>query len=605
MSNEILYETLRNLKKFLGHLLLRLLLEERNIPCPEQMPESRNLEDEPFVSKQFESLKEKIRIRGSGLNSQGEDLEKVRKNLGENKNLKKVFSYIKDQALNNLLEDLQGNILKGYGQNFSVHLFLRFRKERIDEVKNWISSFSQDFLISAKNQQELSKVVGNQESCSRPWMSNFFLSYEGYTVLLPREEVEKLEDLDICFRNGMSDGGLIHETKDPPQEEWEAGFKNKPHALILVANNNCELLSQRVKKIQQEIEGFAEIVHSEVGKVLRNEKGQPVEHFGFVDGKSNPIFFKKDFDDYIQNEYYGQDKYDPTAPLNLVLVKDPLNEKPFSCGSYFVYRKLQQDVERFNRGKEKLAEELGLDIKLAEDIELAEAFVMGRFKDGTPVTLFNKAQSPKHIPNNFNYQDDIHGTRCPFHAHIRKTNPRDDELKSDRRRIVRRGISYCYSKEKESSPDLIENWLEDLQKCNHSEIDHEKNDVGLFFMSFQSSIINQFLHLQARWANNIDFPNQYTGLDPVIGQGEQLCTDPIKNEESGEFMQIQDKFMETPGQYWPKGKNGWNENHKGRYDFSRCVTMKGGEYFFAPSISFLTGLAKSQQSQQGNKDAED
>ena len=85
---------------------------------------------------------------------------------------------------------------------------------------------------------------------------------------------------------------------------------------------------------------------------------------------------------------------------------------------------------------------------------------------------------------------------------------------------------------------------------------------GLLFLCFQANIENQFNFMQARWANPSRFVKVGVGPDPVIGQPEGT-------------------------QKWPKK---WGEADTEDYLFKLWVFMQGGEYFFAPSISFLSNL---------------
>ncbi|MFM6278204.1 MAG: peroxidase, partial [Dolichospermum sp.] len=41
-----------------------------------------------------------------------------------------------------LLTDLQGNILKGHGRDYSVHLFLEWKSDKVTEAKKWIQTFT-------------------------------------------------------------------------------------------------------------------------------------------------------------------------------------------------------------------------------------------------------------------------------------------------------------------------------------------------------------------------------------------------------------------------------------------------------------------------------
>lgn len=60
---------------------------------------------------------------------------------------------------------------------------------------------------------------------------------------------------------------------------------------------------------------------------------------------------------------------------------------------------------------------------LSADEGLAGALVVGRFKDGTPVTV--QSSDGLGAANNFEYlRADRVGNRCPFHAHIQKANQR-------------------------------------------------------------------------------------------------------------------------------------------------------------------------------------
>jgi hypothetical protein len=91
--------------------------------------------------------------------------------------------------------------------------------------------------------------------------------------------------------------------------------------------------------------------------------------------------------------------------------------------------------------------------------------------------------------------------------------------------------------------------------------------VGLLFMCFQSSLANQFGLLQKLWANAPDFVRDNTGIDPLVGQyGRDPCPIP---------------------QRWPLK---WGKAEMTPFAFEGFVSMKGGEFMFAPSIPFLTSL---------------
>jgi deferrochelatase/peroxidase EfeB len=155
--------------------------------------------------------------------------------------------------------------------------------------------------------------------------------------------------------------------------------------------------------------------------------------------------------------------------------------------------------------------------------------------------------------NDFKYKNDLDATRCPFHAHIRKANQRGEtpltsEESERSRRIVRRGVPYG-----ERAPELD---------------DEPESGVGLLFMCYQADIAHQFEFLMRVWFDNPRFPEiiGVTGDCPLIGQ-------------DGDAPQ---KWRTQ----W--GKSGARQI---RINFGDYVRLKGGEYFFTPSVGFLQGIA--------------
>jgi hypothetical protein len=83
-------------------------------------------------------------------------------------------------------------------------------------------------------------------------------------------------------------------------------------------------------------------------------------------------------------------------------------------------------------------------------------------------------------------------------------------------------------------------------------------------MSYQASLQNQFEFIQSAWANNAFFVRPNTGIDPVMGHGGQSP---------------QHTFRTTAGA-------------SVQAPFAGFVTMKGGDYFFTPSMSGIRALAR-------------
>jgi deferrochelatase/peroxidase EfeB len=254
--------------------------------------------------------------------------------------------------------------------------------------------------------------------------------------------------------------------------------------------------------------------------------------------------------------------------MSAALVKDPGTTDAFSFGSLFIFRKLEQDVRQFKTREQIVADVLGLT---GDARELAGALVVGRFEDGTPVTLSDEARGGPP-ENNFSYVGDA-GSRCPFHAHIRKVNPRGSggaELEVNERKHImpRRGIPYEDVKRQMHPAELPESGSLAEFNTNVAPL-LPTGGVGLLFMAYNAVIGQQFKFTQQNWANNSGFPVPGThGLDPVIGQGPNNPTD-----------QKMVKVWDNPASSTVNNVN-----------FTGFIKMKGGEYMFSPSLTFLFGL---------------
>ena len=273
------------------------------------------------------------------------------------------------------------------------------------------------------------------------------------------------------------------------------------------------------------------VVAEETGLGRANANGDGIEHFGYVDGRSQPLFLEEDVQ-AERDHHDGITNWDPRFPLTMVVTPDPLGANAGTqFGSYFVFRKLEQNVAAFKAAEQMVAEKLDLS---GADVERAGAMLVGRFEDGTPLTLQSAGGMDSPVPNDFTYDSDPDGAKCPFHAHIRKTNPRGSggfeevditfaESKAvggERSHLMaRRGQTYGERYDDPTDPDVQP---------------HERpiDGVGLLFMAFNTILDNQFEFTQPRVGQLRGVPTQahghpQPGLDPVIGQGDRPGTDVL------------------------------------------------------------------------------
>src|SRR5213078_892750 len=213
-------------------------------------------------------------------------------------------------------------------------------------------------------------------------------------------------------------------------------------------------------------------------------------------------------------------------------------------GSFMAYRRLQEHVGRF---REFLRQNAGTP----EEQELLAAELMGRGRSGAPLVLSpNKddlqlAADPQRN-NDFHYKEmDPQGYAVPLGSHARRMNPRDTAANMNRRRMIRRGATY--------GPYLPEDAPEDgLER-------------GIAAFILCASLIRQFEFAQNVWINDPNFHELGNERDPLIGaqDGSFDFTMPKRP--------IRRKITGLPA----------------------LTTVKGGAYFFLPSIralKFLTTL---------------
>ena len=216
-----------------------------------------------------------------------------------------------------------------------------------------------------------------------------------------------------------------------------------------------------------------------------------------------------------------------------------------------VYRKMHQNVKTFRDYLEVKGREYA-----GGKEKLASRFI-GRWRDGTPVELSPDKPSPSLVRDkennvNFTFGGDADGTRCPVGAHIRRTNPRDafgfnGQLIS-RRRITRQGLPYGpYVPEEQPASDSDEH--------------------GIVFMALNASLFRQFEFVQQQWVEH--------GNDAKLGNNKDMV---IGNHGGKGRYTIQGSMEENNPPFICGG-------------LPNFVELRGGDYFFLPSMTALRMIA--------------
>lgn len=425
------------------------------------------------------------------------------------------------------LKNLQGNILKSHGRDVAVHVFLIFKPRKRGEARQFLADFANRIISAAAQQDQRDRFKRTRKSELFVTLS---LSARGYEYLGFSHK-----ELRTAFSDEFLKGMQRAKLDDPSPERWEANYRKPIHAMAILAHNKREELERELAVLRKQVRDFADI-STEWGAAIHHGTKHVFEHFGYRDGLSQPLFFQS------QIPKKKNKQWDPSAGPSLVLVKDRLAKSPDACGTYFVFRKLEQNVEKFRARVANLASSLKLR---GRKQELAGAMIIGRFPDGTPVA--NHSEAGHNAANDFLYSKlDPEGNQCPFFAHIRKANPRNGD--GDREhRIVRRGITYG---------DPVDSSAKQAASSRR---------VGLLFQCCQANLHDQFEFIQHAWADDTDSPSKGAGKDPVIGQSPNGF----------------------PKLHFP---DPWNTPGRQSFNLHSLVKMKGGEYFFVPSISFLQSL---------------
>jgi Dyp-type peroxidase family len=336
----------------------------------------------------------------------------------------------------------------------------------------------------------------------------------------------------------------------------------------------------------------------------------PLEHFGFTDGISDPVFKGQFAPEAEKIAAVGGGKiaegpYDQATSWSALEAGEfllghvdegqevPVATQPAGFarnGTFLAWRKLRENVDAFDA---YVAEQAALWAKVNgvsdkdEAVATVRAKIAGRWDGGIPLMAaptyadnqrlmaeyadclqiaLRKPRDDKErarlaqydlLLTGFRYGDDPDGAKCPLGAHVRRANPRDmlDPLLSPtlgssnltkRRRFLRRGLPY----------------------------QDPTGEKGVIFMAVCSSLFRQFEFVQQQWINyGLDFD---AGNDscPLVGvrpvpTGEEAHPTPVKHVVPG-----------APGQA-PFIAAG----------IPQFVDTRGGDYFFLPSMTAIRMIA--------------
>jgi len=446
------------------------------------------------------------------------------------------------------LAHVQGNVLSAYDTAPCGALLL----VRCKEPGAFRSLLDPSLYASeAANQAAKSRAEGHK-TC----FVNLALTYEGLKRLwLPPELLAKFPRE---FKEGMEErAGVLGDVSENHPRAWQRPFNQATNERIALNVVDAALIvhAPNAGQVRQEIEGLQlaakgiEVLYELPLQRRVPEFSQPVPkelelHYRDPQSAQNKGPAEQDrraLGDFILGHRDDRGRVFAAADV----VAKPASSEIFANGSFLAMRKMFEDHVAQKTYKDRALKELQARAGALEPAPTAQdvkAWIVGgkQTRDGFvhPLSL------GKAHPNQFDYQDDPAGDKCPLHAHVRRANPR----RSDTPRIVRRGLSY---EERQPRGDM---------------------EHGLLFMAYCANLAEQY-ELVQRYVNG----GNVTGLTSF--QNDILCGSP----DWGNVERLTPELRDARGE---KGKLQLPARTQ------PLVGLRWGLYFFVPSLPSLNKLAE-------------
>jgi Dyp-type peroxidase family len=457
------------------------------------------------------------------------------------------------------LGDIQGMVTRGYATLFET-AYIMLEITDAEKGQNWI--------------KDILPMIGSADhTIKRDKTLHLALGPNGLASLGLKDK--NINSFPIPFREGMSTphrNRILGDHGTNAPENWRWGNGVGEDVLLVFHATDKEAITSFLKEEKDRItaNGGLKIVFETDGYLPDGNK----EAFGFHDGISQPVIKGSgkpgpDNDLVETGEFLLGYKNEyglyPDSPMLFEQQGDSslLSDDPSGSGfkdlgkngTYMVFRQMEQHVERFWNAMEKQTLNPDGSVNEKAKIRLASKCV-GRWPSGASLVNYPDGDpGGSHSNDDFGYADtDPDGLKCPYGSHLRRNNPRDcfrfyDKKQSEkvtrRHRIIRRGKTYELPAE-----------------------DGGKGEIGLQFICFNANIEMQFEFIQHAWSNDTQSSGFSNDIDILIGvqpEGNpenKLGQFTIQNEPVNEFFDNWEQF----------------------------VTIKGGAYYFFPSLSFIKYL---------------
>ncbi|WP_143199725.1 hypothetical protein [Bradyrhizobium sp. NAS80.1] len=338
--------------------------------------------------------------------------------------------------------NVQGLILRGYTHPHSCHLMFSFTGRR------GAAGFVRALLPYVQSAEAWSDKPER--------MLNIGLTFNGILTFEPAFGRQFPPEFEAGPWSEDSQQSLYDTGASDPARWWNSQDKQAIHCIVHVYGMTQDALDGLVALVSQAAanNGLREILplRPESGQSGRLQQYAPLEnfiHFGYRDGIDNPdLGWPADpstTDPGDANNFligYPGSAFGPGPDVGQAgeFAKD---------GCYCAFRVLYQDVGAFDQFLANTAPEVVAAIGGSEDHarEWLAAKLVGRWRNGSPLALSPDAPDPATAgATDFRYEpDDRPGLRCPYSAHTRVANPRDQAVYASDApvpRLIRRGVPY-------------------------------------------------------------------------------------------------------------------------------------------------------------------
>jgi Dyp-type peroxidase family len=474
------------------------------------------------------------------------------------------------------LEDIQGIIVRGYG-DLEAACYILLGIHEGNAAREWLASLA-------------AQITNGAERPTRRAL-NMAITCDGLQAL--GLNAETLVTFPYEFRDGMTSEyrqRILGDHGDSAPVRWDWGGPNTASVHILLMLFAVDE-SERRAFCESLSRGFSSGGVQQIGDVitavvLRDAVlGCSKEHFGFCDALAQPFIAglgrtgppsntiqPGEFILGYPNEYHLLTespivRAELESSDALLPCPDGRNGRDLGRnGTYLVFRQLQQHVNRFWQFIEDATRSNDGKSNPDARIKLA-AKMVGRWPSGASLVLAPEREDPTvRTENNFGYfATDPRGLKCPIGSHVRRSNPRDSLDPSPgshqsiavnkRHQLLRRGRAY-------GRPVVASMDPEEILRTSSDE------NRGLCFICVNANISRQFEFVQQTWINNPKFAGLYNDTDPLVGDRSTSLMDraSIFTEQAEPVRRV------VP-------------------DLPEFVTVRGGAYFFLPSLRAIRYLA--------------